>query len=50
VWDGTAWSAFNGLGPPTLWHLGPATVSQAGSGRTDVFAVGPDNAMWHVVS
>jgi len=50
VWDGTAWSAFNGFGPPSVWHLGPATVSQAGSGRTDVFAVGPDNAMWHVVS
>lgn len=50
TWNGSTWSGFAALGPPTLWHLGPAAVSQAGSGRVDVLAVGPDNAIWHVVS
>ncbi len=49
TWNGTSWSGFAAVGPATVWHLGPAAVSQAGSGRVDVFAVGPDNAVWHAV-
>jgi hypothetical protein len=49
VWNGSSWSSFMPDGPP-FWYLGPAAVSQAGSGHVDVFAIGPDSSIWHGVS
>jgi hypothetical protein len=49
-WNGSTWSAITSEGPATLWRLGPAAVSQPGSGHIDIFTIGPDNAVWHQVS
>ncbi|HYW25580.1 MAG TPA: glycosyl hydrolase family 18 protein [Terriglobales bacterium] len=48
-WNGSAWGDYTSVGPITVWHFGPAAVSQAGSGHLDVFAAGPDDAVWHFV-
>jgi hypothetical protein len=50
VWNGTSWSSFMAHGPTSIWHLGPATVSQPGSGHVDTFTIGPDISIWHGVS
>jgi hypothetical protein len=48
-WNGSAWTAMTTAGTAAPWRLGPAAVSQPGSGHVDIFTIGPGNAIWHQV-
>jgi hypothetical protein len=50
VWTGSGWLGFAPSVSGIAWSMGPAAVSQPGSGHVDVFTIGPDAAMWHSVS
>jgi spore germination protein YaaH len=50
IWNGSAWVPFSHVGPASTWNQGPGAVAQPGTGFSDVFTIGADNAIWHAVS
>jgi uncharacterized protein YvpB len=43
-WNGAHWGGWSSIGGP---FVGAPTVTSWGPGRVDVFATGPDHALWH---